>query len=91
VVLVAGWIHLEDTWGRAIYPVFYLFVAGAAAMQFYAWCTPGSFVPLVGASGAVRNARCACRAGANEAIERELGWRSNPDIVSASDAMEEVV
>ena len=64
--LHSGWMHLignmwflwlagfilEDTWGRAIYSVFYLF-AGAAAMQFYAWCTPGSFVPLVGASGAV--------------------------------------
>jgi membrane associated rhomboid family serine protease len=43
---LAGFI-LGDTWGRAIYSVFYLF-AGAAAMQFYAWCTPGSFVPLVG-------------------------------------------
>jgi membrane associated rhomboid family serine protease len=64
--LHSGWMHLignmwflwlagfilEDTWGRAIYSVFYLF-AGAAALQFYAWCTPGSFVPLVGASGAV--------------------------------------
>ena len=64
--LHSGWLHLignmwflwlagfilEDTWGRAIYCVFYL-IAGAAALQFYAWCTPGSFVPLVGASGAV--------------------------------------
>ncbi len=64
--LHSGWMHLignmwflwlagfilEDTWGRAIYAVFYL-IAGAAALQFYAWCTPGSFVPLVGASGAV--------------------------------------
>jgi membrane associated rhomboid family serine protease len=47
VVPVAGWIHFGDTWGRAIYSVFYLFT-GAAAMQFYVWCTPGSFVPLVG-------------------------------------------
>ena len=43
---LAGFI-LGDTWGRAIYSVFYLF-ADAAAMQLYAWCTPGSFVPLVG-------------------------------------------
>jgi len=64
--LHGGWIHLignmwflwlagfilEDTWGRVLYSIFYL-VAGAAALQFYAWCAPGSFMPLVGASGAV--------------------------------------
>jgi len=64
--LHSGWMHLignmwflwlagfilEDTWGRLIYSVFYL-VAGAAALQFYAWCAHGSFTPLVGASGAV--------------------------------------
>jgi membrane associated rhomboid family serine protease len=64
--LHGGWIHLignmwflwlagfilEDNWGRMIYPIFYL-VAGAAALQFYGWCAPGSFMPLVGASGAV--------------------------------------
>jgi len=64
--LHAGWIHLignmwflwlagfilEDTWGRLIYPLFYL-VAGAAALQFYGWCAHGSFAPLIGASGAV--------------------------------------
>jgi membrane associated rhomboid family serine protease len=64
--LHAGWLHLmgnlwflwlsgfilEDNWGRAIYSVFYL-VAGAASLQFYAWCSPGSYIPLVGASGAV--------------------------------------
>jgi len=48
---LAGFI-LEDNWGRLIYSIFYL-VAGAAALQFYAWCAPGSYVPLVGASGAV--------------------------------------
>jgi membrane associated rhomboid family serine protease len=48
---LAGFI-LEDTWGRVIYSGFYL-VAGAVALQFYAWCAPGSFTPLVGASGAV--------------------------------------
>jgi membrane associated rhomboid family serine protease len=64
--LHGGWLHLignlwflwlagfilEDTWGRVIYPLFYL-VAGAAALQFYAWCAPGSLMPLIGASGAV--------------------------------------
>jgi membrane associated rhomboid family serine protease len=64
--LHGGWLHLignmwflwlagfilEDNWGRVIYSVFYL-VAGAASLQFYAWCSPGSFTPLVGASGAV--------------------------------------
>jgi membrane associated rhomboid family serine protease len=48
---LAGFI-LEDTWGRVIYPVFYL-AAGAAALQFYGWCSHGSYVPLIGASGAV--------------------------------------
>jgi len=43
---------LEDTWGRLIYPGFYL-VAGAAALQFHAWLNPGSTVPAIGASGAV--------------------------------------
>ncbi len=64
--LHGGWIHLignmwflwlagfilEDTWGRVIYPLFYL-VAGAAALQFYGWCAHGSYIPLIGASGAV--------------------------------------
>jgi membrane associated rhomboid family serine protease len=64
--LHAGWLHLignlwflwlsgfilEDNWGRLIYSVFYL-VAGAASLLFYAWCSPGSYIPLVGASGAV--------------------------------------
>ena len=172
--LHSGWMHLigniwflwlagfilEDTWGRAIYAVFYL-IAGAAALQFYAWCTPGSFVPLVGASGAVAalmgaflvrfpklkiemvtfialypikfkmaaywllplwllaeffygsaygqfspvahwahvggflfgmlGAYAVRRSGleqqANEAIETELGWKSNPDIERAAEAM----
>lgn len=48
---LAGFI-LEDNWGRIIYPIFYL-IAGAAALQFYAWCAIGSYTPLVGASGAV--------------------------------------
>jgi tetratricopeptide (TPR) repeat protein len=43
---------LEDTWGRVIYPIFYL-VAGAAALQFHAWLNPGSLAATLGASGAV--------------------------------------
>jgi membrane associated rhomboid family serine protease/DNA-binding SARP family transcriptional activator len=64
--LHAGWLHLignmwflwlagailEDTWGRIIFPIFYL-VAGAAALQFHAWSNPGSLTPTLGASGAV--------------------------------------
>jgi membrane associated rhomboid family serine protease len=64
--LHGGWLHLignmwflwlagfilEDNWGRVIYSVFYL-VAGAAALQFYGWFGPGSYMPLIGASGAV--------------------------------------
>jgi membrane associated rhomboid family serine protease len=66
VFLHGGWLHLignmwflwlagailEDTWGRIIYPIFYL-VAGVAAAQFYAWTAPGSTAPALGASGAV--------------------------------------
>ena len=61
-----GWLHLignmwflwlagfvlEDVWGRWLYSVFYL-IAGAAALQFYAWTNPGSMTPTLGASGAV--------------------------------------
>jgi membrane associated rhomboid family serine protease len=64
--LHTGWLHLignmwflwlagtilEDTWGRVIYPIFYL-VAGAAALQFHAWLSAGSSAPTLGASGAV--------------------------------------
>jgi membrane associated rhomboid family serine protease len=64
--LHGGWLHLignmwflwlagvilEDTWGRIIYPIFYL-VAGAAALQLHAWFNAGSLTPTLGASGAV--------------------------------------
>jgi len=64
--LHGGWLHLignmwflwlagfvlEDVWGRWLYPVFYL-IAGATALQFYAWTNPGSITPTLGASGAV--------------------------------------
>jgi membrane associated rhomboid family serine protease len=64
--LHGGWLHLignmwflwlagfilEDNWGRIIYSAFYL-VAGAVALQFHGWMYPHSFIPLLGASGAV--------------------------------------
>ena len=64
--LHGGWMHLignmwflwlagfvlEDVWGRWLYSAFYL-IAGAAALQFYAWSNPGSITPTLGASGAV--------------------------------------
>jgi membrane associated rhomboid family serine protease len=64
--LHGGWLHLignmwflwlagfvlEDVWGRWLYSAFYL-IAGAAALQFYAWTNPGSMTPTLGASGAV--------------------------------------
>lgn len=64
--LHGGWMHiifnmwflwlagiiLEDTWGRILYPLFYL-LAGAAACQFDAWMNPHSLIPSIGASGAV--------------------------------------
>ncbi len=64
--LRGGWLHLignmwflwlagfvlEDVWGRWVYSVFYL-IAGAAALQFWAWSNPGSITPTLGASGAV--------------------------------------
>jgi membrane associated rhomboid family serine protease len=64
--LHGGWLHiignmwflwiagaiLEDTWGRVIYPIFYL-VAGAVALQIHALFNHGSEIPTLGASGAV--------------------------------------
>ena len=64
--LHGGWLHLignmwflwlagfvlEDAWGRTLYSIFYL-VAGAAALQFYAWMSPDSLTATLGASGAV--------------------------------------
>jgi membrane associated rhomboid family serine protease len=64
--LHGGWLHiignmwflwlagtiLEDTWGRIIYPIFYL-LSSAMALEFYAWANPGSLTATLGASGAV--------------------------------------
>ncbi len=64
--LHAGWLHiifnmwflwlagsvLEDSWGRIVYPIFYL-VAGAFAFHIQAVADPGSMAAGVGASGAV--------------------------------------
>src|SRR5258707_14798245 len=61
--LHGGWLHiignmwflwlagtiLEDTWGRIIYPLFYL-LSGAMAMEFHAWSNPGSLAATLGAS-----------------------------------------
>jgi membrane associated rhomboid family serine protease len=64
--LHAGWLHLifnmwflwlagsilEDTWGRVVYPVFYV-IAGALALVVHTMMYPHSIVPTLGASGAV--------------------------------------
>jgi len=64
--LHAGWLHiignmwflwlagavLEDTWGRLIYPTFYL-LAGVLAFQVHAMGNVGSLMPTIGASGAI--------------------------------------
>lgn len=64
--LHAGWLHLignmwflwlagvvlEDTWGRMIYPAFYL-VAGALALMVHALVNAGSLMLTIGASGAI--------------------------------------
>ncbi|MBZ5698879.1 MAG: rhomboid family intramembrane serine protease [Acidobacteriia bacterium] len=64
--LHGGWLHLignmwflwlagavlEDTWGRVIYPAFYL-IAGVLALQVHAMVNAGSLTPTLGASGAI--------------------------------------
>ncbi|HTW24095.1 MAG TPA: rhomboid family intramembrane serine protease [Candidatus Baltobacteraceae bacterium] len=64
--LHGGWLHiifnmwflwlvgvaLEDTWGRVVYPIFYL-VCGALGFAIHAMVFPGSLVPVVGASAAI--------------------------------------
>jgi len=64
--LHGGWLHiifnmwflwlagtvLEDAWGRVVYPIFYL-VSGVFAFLVHAAVFPDSFVPVVGASGAI--------------------------------------
>jgi membrane associated rhomboid family serine protease len=64
--LHGGWLHLifnmwflwlagtvlEDAWGRVVYPIFYL-VCGMMALAFHAGVFRGSFMPVVGASGAI--------------------------------------
>src|ERR1700732_1764609 len=64
--LHGGWLHLifnmwflwlagtvlEDAWGRVVYPIFFL-VCGAMALAFHAGVFRGSFMPVVGASGAI--------------------------------------
>ncbi|HEV2521408.1 MAG TPA: rhomboid family intramembrane serine protease [Candidatus Acidoferrales bacterium] len=64
--LHGGWLHLignmwflwlagavlEDTWGRLIYPAFYM-IAGVLALQVHAMVNAGSLTPTIGASGAI--------------------------------------
>jgi len=64
--LHGGWLHLifnmwflwlagtilEDTWGRVIYPIFYL-LCGLLATVVHGIVNSGSMVPALGASGAV--------------------------------------
>jgi membrane associated rhomboid family serine protease len=64
--LHGGWLHiifnmwflwlagtiLEDLWGRIIYPVFYL-AAGVLAWAVHGVVFPHSFIPALGASGAI--------------------------------------
>ncbi len=64
--LHGGWLHLignmwflwlagavlEDTWGRLIYPAFYM-LAGILALQVHAMVNAGSMTPTIGASGAI--------------------------------------
>jgi rhomboid family protein len=66
IFMHTGWLHLignmwflwlagfilEENWGRAIYPVFYL-LAGIVASQIHALAYPNSIVPCLGASGAI--------------------------------------
>jgi membrane associated rhomboid family serine protease len=64
--LHGGWLHLignmwflwlagailEDTWGRIIYPAFYM-IAGVLALQVHGMVNAGSLTPTIGASGAI--------------------------------------
>lgn len=66
IFLHGGWLHLignmwflwlsgavlEDTWGRIIYPVFYM-IAGVLATLAHGWMNVGSLTPTIGASGAI--------------------------------------
>jgi membrane associated rhomboid family serine protease/predicted negative regulator of RcsB-dependent stress response len=47
--------NIEDRWGRALFPIFYL-CAGAVACLAQKAAAPQSIVPLVGASGAIAGA-----------------------------------
>ncbi|MBU1167930.1 MAG: rhomboid family intramembrane serine protease [Proteobacteria bacterium] len=50
-LFLSGYI-LEDHWGRIIYLLFYL-SGGIVATLFHGYMFPESFIPLVGASGAI--------------------------------------
>lgn len=52
VFLFLGGYILEDYWGRVLYPLFYI-SGGVVATLVFAHMFPASYVPLVGASGAI--------------------------------------
>jgi membrane associated rhomboid family serine protease len=84
--LHGGWLHLignmwflwlagailEDTWGRAIYPAFYM-IAGLLALQAHAMFYPGSTTPTIGASGAIAGLMGAFLVRFPK-IKIEMGW-----------------
>jgi len=84
--LHGGWLHLignmwflwlagallEDTWGRMIYPAFYM-IAGILALQVHAMSSPGSLVPTIGASGAIAGLMGAFLVRF-PTIKIEMGW-----------------
>jgi membrane associated rhomboid family serine protease len=84
--LHGGWLHLignmwflwlagallEDTWGRVIYPAFYM-IAGILALQVHAMANPGSLVPTIGASGAIAGLMGAFLVRF-PTIKIEMGW-----------------
>ena len=44
--------NIEDMWGRVIYPIFYL-LGGVFATLAHGMMHPASYIPLIGASGAI--------------------------------------
>src|SRR6266436_4022333 len=84
--LHGGWLHLignmwflwlaggilEDTWGRLIYPSFYL-IAGMLALQVHAVVNAGILTPTIGASGAIAGLMGAFMVRF-PTVKIEMGW-----------------
>jgi len=84
--LHGGWLHLignmwflwlagailEDTWGRAIFPSFYM-IAGILALQVHAMANAGSLTPTIGASGAIAGLMGAFLVRFPK-VKIEMGW-----------------